>query len=259
MESARGLMAHCKEILVLVASQPEGQSWSKAVRHRFIAHLKDCDECAREYAMMAAVCESAATTEDSKLVLRPHGRMADYWGTAKGKWTLGAIGTLAAAACVALALLVPPGAVERGLVSDMQVAFRPGSEVLGDPDARMDGFSVSLELTRDSYVILAVRDESGSIEEIQEESQASVGRQFSESATIPSEGAYAIRDPSGRVRTHVIIMACAKPVTDAAWYSRPRESVSSGPELTGGMEQVRKDLAQRFGCDVRVAPIPRSR
>jgi len=249
-------MVHCNEIVALVASQPEGRSWSQAVRRRFIAHLKECDECAREYAIMAAVCESAATDEGSSRVLGPHGGAAGYWGTAKGKWTLGAVGTLAAAACVALVLLLPVGTVEQGLVSNMQVAFRPGREVLGDPNARIDGFSVAIELLRNSYVILAVRDESGNVEEIQGEGEASVATLLSGSKTIPGEGAYAIRDSSGRLRTHVIIMACEKRVTDTAWHSRPREFVKSGPELAAGMERVRKDLAERFGCDVRVAPIP---
>jgi len=252
------MIAGCNEIVVLIAAQPEGQSWSKAVRRRFLDHLKECEPCAREYAMMAAVCQATGMAETvAPSRLRP--LSAGRWGGGRRRWTLGAVGTLAAAACVALLLVLPRGTIEQGLVNDMQVVFRPGRETLGDPGAQVDGFKVSLELRRNSYVILAVRDESGGIEEIQDESQEHVALPLAGSESIPRAGAYAMRDSLGRVRTHVIILACEAPVSDDAWFSRPREPAVSGPDLPANLERVRKQMAERFGCDVRVAPIPKSR
>jgi len=266
----------CDDILALIAAS-EAVALSDDSKHRVHTHMDSCEQCRRKYSTMVAVglClassaaedlppeitdaeiearvragVAAANAQDSRSVLQFRPAKPRRIRTPR---IFAFLGVTAAAACLAIFLLLPDQSEEKVVFGDMNVLFRPGRATLGSSN---DGFQVEVVLKRPAHVILAVRDDRGVIEEIQDEAQEHVAVRVDGTKALPSKGAYALRDANGNTRTHVIILACEKPVSDVEWFGRPKQTVESGPDLAARLERTRGELEDHFKCDVRLAPIP---
>jgi hypothetical protein len=260
------MSTECANLRSEIDAAPPGVPWAPSLREKVRTHLDTCDKCRAELLVEAAIADGWAAkapdlvVDDQRVIDRIQATLrdrADRRNRLQPLYRLWPWGLpVAIAACLGFFFLRNSMTAEYNILGDTRAIFVPGREKLGGPDTRPDGFEVSIGVKHPAFVILAVRNERGLIEEIQDGSHEHVAFRWEPTQVAQTVGPYAIRDSTGSNRTHVFVLGCDKDVSDSAWFARPQQSVPTGPDLLRTLERVRKEVADYFHCEVSLTPIP---